>query len=54
MKNANLLQQKGRRVPIQLQDQVDEDIGKQLKEGHIERVDKIQVDIFFLPTVIPV
>ena len=55
MKNdANVTQQKGRRVPIQLQKQVDKEIEKLLKEGHIEKVDKIQDDVFIQPTVITV
>ena len=51
---AKITQQKGRRVPIQLQDQVDNEIAKLLKEGHIEKVDKIQDDVFIQPTVITV
>ena len=55
MKNdAKITQQKGRRVPIQLQNQVDKEIEKLLKEGHIEKVDKIQDDVFIQPTVITV
>ena len=43
MKNdAKISQQKGRRVPNQLQDEVDRDIEKLLKEGHIQRVEKIR------------
>ena len=42
MKNdAKITQQKGRRVPIQLQNQVDKEIDKHLKEGHIEKVTRI-------------
>ena len=52
--NAKITQQKGRRIPIQLQNQVDEEINKLLKEGHIEKVDKIQDDVFIQPTVITV
>ena len=55
MKNdAEITQQKGRRVPIQLQNQVNKEIDKLLKEGHIEKVDKIQDDVFIQPTVITV
>ena len=55
MKNdAKITQQKGRRVPIQLQNQVDKEIDKLLKEGHFEKVDKIQDDVFIQPTVITV
>ena len=55
MKNdAKIPQQMGLRVPIQLQNQVDKEIDKLLKEGHIEKVDKIQDDVFIQPTVITV
>ena len=50
--DAKFTQQKGRRIPIQLQNQVDKEIEKLLKEGHIEKVDKIQDDVFIHPTVI--
>ena len=44
MKNyAKITQQKGRRVPIQLQNQVDKEIDKLLKEGHIEKVDTFKM-----------
>ena len=49
---AKISQQKGRRVPIQLQKQLDKEIEKLLTEGHIERVEKIQDDVFIQPTVI--
>ena len=42
--NARISQQKGRRVPIQLQNQVDAEINKLLKEGHIEKSVKIALD----------
>ena len=51
---AEITQQKGRRLPIQLQNQVDNEIGKLLKEGHFEKVDEIQDDVFIQPTVITV
>ena len=38
-------------MPIQIQNQVDKEIDKLLKEGHIEKVDKIQDDVFIQPTV---
>ena len=41
---------KGRRIPIRLLNQVDNEIEKLLK-GHIEKVDKIQDDVFIQPTV---
>ena len=50
--DAKNVQQKGRRVPIQLQNQVDKEIDKLLKKGHIKKVDKIQDDVFIQPTVI--
>ena len=52
--NARISQQKGRRVPIQLQNQVDAEIIKLLKEGHIEKVEKIRDDVFIQPIVITV
>ena len=52
--NAGISQQKGRRVPIQLQNQVDAEINKLLKEGHIEKVEKIRDDVFIQSTVITV
>ena len=52
--NAEITQQKGRRIPIQLQEQVDKEIEKLLKDGHIERIEKIQDDVFIQPTVITV
>ena len=51
---AKVTQQKGRRIPIQLQEQVDKKIEKLLKERHIEKVDKIQDNVFIQPTVITV
>ena len=52
--DAKIIHQKERRVPIQLQNQVDKKIDKLLKKGHIEKVDKIQDDVFIHPTVITV
>ena len=49
-----ITQQKVRRIPIQLQNQVDKEIEKFLKEKHIEKVDKIQDEVFNQPTVISV
>ena len=45
---------RGRRIPIQLQNQVDEETNKLLKEGHIEKVHKIQDDVSIQPTVVTV
>ena len=47
--DVRISQRKGRRIPIQLQNQVDKEIEKLLKEGHIEKVDKIQDDVFIQP-----
>ena len=52
--DAEITQQKGRRIRTQLQNQVDNEINKLLKEGHIEKVDKNQNDVFIQPTVITV
>ena len=38
-------------MPIQIQNQVDKEIDKLLKEVHIEKVDKIQDDVFIQPRV---
>ena len=52
--NAKITQQKGRRVLIQLQESVDAEVNRLLKEGHIEKLDKIKDDVFIQPTVIRV
>ena len=52
--NAKISQQKGRRSTIQLQEQVEKEIEKLLKDGHIEKVVKIQDDVFTQLTVITV
>ena len=52
--DAKITQQKGRLVPIQLQNQVDKEIDKLLKEAHIEKIDKIQDEVSIQPTVITV
>ena len=51
---ATVSQQKGRRIPIQLQKAVDKEISWLLKEGHIEKIDEIKDDVFIQPTVITV
>ena len=51
---AEVSQQKGRRIPIQLQKAVDEEISRLLKEGHIKKIDQIKDDVFIQPTVITV
>ena len=52
--DSKICQQKGRRVSIQLQKAVDEEIGRFLKEGHIEKINEIKDDVFIQPTVITV
>ena len=52
--NARIVQQKGRRIPIQLQNAVDAEIKKLLKDGHIEKINEIKDDVFIQPTVITV
>ena len=47
-------QQKGRRIPRQLQDQVDMEIKNLLEQGHIEKVDTIKDAVFIQPVVITV
>ena len=51
---AKVFQQKGRRIPIQLQKAVDEEIKRLLKEGHIEKIMEIKNDVFIQLTVITV
>ena len=52
--DAKITQQKGRRIPIQLQKAVDKEIGRLLKEGHIEKINEIKDDVFIQSTVITV
>ena len=52
--DAKITQQKGRRIPIQLQNAVDAEIKRLLKEGHIEKINEIKDDLFIQPTVITV
>ena len=52
--NAVIKQQKGRRIPIQLQEPVKREICRLLKEGHIVKVGEIKEDVFLQPTVITV
>ena len=47
-------QQKGRRIPLPLQDQVDKEFETLLEQGHIEKVDTIKDDVFTQPVVITV
>ena len=52
--NAKIVQQKRRRIPIQLQNEVDAEMKKLLKEGYIEKVNEIKNDVFIQPTVITI
>ena len=52
--NARIVQRRWRRIPIQLQNAVDAEIKKLLKNGHIEKINEIKDDIFIQPTVITV
>ena len=51
---AKITQQKGRRVPIQLQEAVQEGIERILSEGHIEKVTEVTDKEFIQPVVITV
>ena len=51
---TRVTQQKGRRVPIQLQEQVDKEIQNLLEQGHIQKVNNIKDDLFIQPVVITV
>ena len=51
---TKITQEKVHTILFQLQEQIDKKIEKLLKEGHIEKVDKIQDDVFIQPTVIAV
>ena len=53
-KDAKITQQKGRRLPLQLQAAVEKEIDKLLEEGHIKRVDKISDEVFIQPVVVTV
>ena len=48
------IQEKGRRIPIHIQDKVQTELEKLLKEGHIEKLDKCTSDCFIAPIVITV
>ena len=49
-----MTQQKGRRVPLQLQSAEETEIAQFIKEGHIRRVDKINDKVFIQPVIITV
>ena len=48
------VQQKGRRVPITLQEKVDQETCKLLKQGHIEKLEECSDKYFVSPIVITV
>ena len=48
------IQEKGRRIPIHIQDKVQTELDKLLSEGHIEKLDKSTSDCFNAPIVITV
>ena len=52
--DAKITQQKGRRIPLQLQTAVDAEIKRLIKEGHISPVKNIRDDVFIQPTVVTV
>ena len=52
--HAMKTQQKGRRVPVQLQDAVQKEIERLLNEGHIEKVTEVTKKEFIQPIVITV
>ena len=52
--DANIIQQKGRPIPLHLQDQVAEEIKRLIKNGYLERATEITEDCFVCPAVITV
>ena len=48
------IQEKGRRIPIHVQEKVEKEIDKLLLEGHIQWLDKFTSDCFIAPIVITV
>ena len=52
--NAKITQQKGRRVPVQLQEAVQKEFERLLEEGHIEKVNEVTDKKFIQPVVITV
>ena len=51
---AQIIQQKGRPIPIHLQDQVALDLKRLIKHGYLERATEITEDCFVSPAVIKV
>ena len=52
--DAKIIQQKGRPVPLHLQNQVAEEIKRLMKNGYSERATEITEDCFVSPAVITV
>ena len=52
--DAELIQQKGRPIPIHLQQSVEKEINKLMKQGHIEKANNIDENCFVSPAVITV
>ena len=52
--NAKITQQKGRRVPIQIQDAVQAEVDRLLEESHIEKVNEVTDKQVIQPVVITV
>ena len=52
--DARLIQQKGRPIPIHLQQSVGNEINKLIKQGHIEKANNIDENCFVSPAVITV
>ena len=52
--DAKLIQQKGRLIPIQLQQWVEKEIEKLIKQGHIGKANNIDENCFVSPAVITV
>ena len=52
--DAKLIQQKGRPIPIHLQQSVGKEIEKLIKQGHIEKANNIDENCFVSPAVITV
>ena len=52
--NANIIQQKGRLIPVHLQDQVAEKLKRLIKNGYLERATEFNEDCFVSPAAITV
>ena len=52
--DARLIQQKGRPIPIHLQQSVGKEINKLIKQGHVEKANHIDENCFVSPAVITV